>query len=164
MILNYCPACAKPLRKLSDTEYGCENKHSFWNNPRATVAIVVLQGDQILVSKRGREPAKGKYDLPGGFLEYGEDVFAAAVREMTEETTLQIAIDALQPLTAYTGFYFENESVCDIVLLATAWSGTPLAQDDSAALAWKPLSFLSSPEFDPPYHDLATIIQKHLAV
>jgi ADP-ribose pyrophosphatase YjhB (NUDIX family) len=163
MNISYCLECAKPLNQQTITQYDCENGHSFWNNPKTAVAVVILKEGKILVSKRGREPAKDTYDLPGGFLEYGEDPFAAAVREMTEETTLTINQQKLQILTAYAGPYWENETVCDLVVFVPEWSGNPIASDDSAALEWQDLDFLELPEFNPPYDGLKQIIEAHIA-
>ncbi len=68
-----------------------------YRNPALTVDGVVLlhqvdrvQGDQysVLLIERGGEPFKGRYALPGGFVEYGEDIEGAIHREIQEETGL----------------------------------------------------------------------------
>jgi ADP-ribose pyrophosphatase YjhB (NUDIX family) len=161
MIINYCLECAQPLSRKTPTQYTCPAGHDFWNNPRTTVAVVILKDDQILVSKRAREPFKGQYDLPGGFLEYGEDPYDAVIRETREETGLLLERSNLRILTAYTGPYWENESLCDIVVLATDWSGAIVASDDSAALTWQELSFLTTDQFCPPYPGLGAIIESN---
>ena len=160
MIIKYCLECAQPLTQKTETHYSCPAGHDFWNNPRTTVAAVLLKDSQILVSKRAREPFKDRYDLPGGFLEYGEDPFQAVIREVREETGIIVQLEDLRILTAYTGPYWENESLCDIVVLVSNWSGTPVANDDSAGLEWRDLSFLSTEEFCPPYRDLKTVIER----
>lgn len=160
MKLNFCPECAAKLIQKSVTSHVCQNGHLYWNNPAATVAIVLLKGKKILISKRGIEPNKGKYDLPGGFLEYGEDPLEAARREIKEEAGLEI--NDLAVIAAYTGYYFENESVCDLIVLAKQWEGTPIAQDDSEGLEWRPLKFLSSKDFVPNYTGLSKILMNTL--
>ena len=157
MTFNFCPECAKPLTKKTNTEYTCKNGHTFWNNPKATVAVVIVDGDKVLVAKRGGEPNKGMYDLPGGFMEYGEDVFDAVKREIREETSMKV--DDLVIIGACTGIYLENESVCDLMVVARKWSGKPRASDDVAALEWKPFSFIDSPEFSPDYSGLVDILE-----
>jgi 8-oxo-dGTP pyrophosphatase MutT (NUDIX family) len=128
--------------------YDCPNGHIYWNSPYAAVAVVLLQDNRLLVSKRAAEPSQGKYDLPGGFCSHHlENPFAAAVREVKEETTLVISEDDLDILGAYSGIYLDDESVCDIVILAKAWHGTIRAKDDSAELEWKPFTFLDPTEF-----------------
>lgn len=157
MILNYCTECGAVLEKKTNTEYVCKNGHPYWNNPRACVAVVIIKNDKILLSKRAMEPNKGLYDLPGGFMEYGEDVFDAAKREIREETSLKI--DNLTIIGACTGYYFENESVCDIVVVAGKWSGTPVASDDSSALEWKEFQFIQSDAFSPDYSGLVEYLE-----
>lgn len=57
------------------------------------VGVVVLDGDgRLLVVKRGRPPAQGAWSIPGGRVEPGESLEAAAVREALEETGLSVEI------------------------------------------------------------------------
>jgi len=158
MKINYCLECAAPLTKDTDSHYTCQNGHDFWNNAKATVAVVVVRDNKVLVSKRGREPFKGQYDLPGGFVDYGEDPFQTAVRELDEETGLVINPESLRIITAYHSLYFENDSLCDIIMLAKDWRGEPEAQDDSEALAWQPFEFIDSDQFSPTYTGLSKLI------
>lgn len=52
------------------------------------VGAVVLRNNNILLVKRGYPPAKGKWSIPGGVIEAGEDIYEAAMRELNEETGL----------------------------------------------------------------------------
>lgn len=157
MNFAFCSNCGQnTLRKHDATHYECLNcgQHMF-NNPRATVAVVFLRGTEALFSKRGIEPNKGKYDFPGGFIEYNEDPYEACVREVAEETGVRIKAADCRLLTAYTTEYIPNVSVTDMVFVVRSWSGDFTAADDVAALEWKPLSFIDSSDFVPPYHDLS---------
>lgn len=58
--------------------------------PFLTVDCVVFQNDAVVLIKRGNEPFKGQYALPGGFVEYGETVEDACRRETLEETGLEV--------------------------------------------------------------------------
>jgi len=63
-----------------------------YKSPRLTVDGVVLNEKKILLVKRKNEPYKDKWALPGGFVEYGEKVEEAVVREVFEETGLETKI------------------------------------------------------------------------
>ena len=60
--------------------------------PRVGVGAVVLDGDRVLLVKRGRPPALGKWSLPGGLVHLGETTHDAVVREVAEECGLTIAV------------------------------------------------------------------------
>jgi NAD+ diphosphatase len=161
MKIRYCIECGKPLTKTSGAAYVCADNHYYYNNPRAAAAVVIFnENNEILVSKRAIEPRKGTYDLPGGFVEPNETVEDAVIREMSEETTL--TIDKTHILASYALEYLENVYVCDLIVHASAWTGKPIAQDDSMALEWKPIDFLDSPEFTAPYPGLSTLLKEYI--
>ena len=56
--------------------------------PRVGVGIILLRGDEVLLVKRGRAPALGRWSVPGGAQELGETAEACARRELFEETGL----------------------------------------------------------------------------
>ncbi len=63
--------------------------------PAVAVDAIVENGDEILLIKRKKEPFKGAYALPGGFVECGESCGNAVVREVEEETGLKVRIKEL---------------------------------------------------------------------
>ena len=69
-----------------------ERVESVYRNPSLTADAVILIGGKILLVERGREPFKGRYALPGGFLDYGETIEECAVREVEEETGLRTMV------------------------------------------------------------------------
>jgi 8-oxo-dGTP diphosphatase len=61
-------------------------------NPKLTVDGIALVDGQIILIKRKNQPFQGQYALPGGFVEYGETVETAVIREFQEETGLQTRV------------------------------------------------------------------------
>ena len=65
------------------------------SSPKLTVDGVILKEKKILLIKRKNKPFKGKWALPGGFVEYGERVEESVIREVYEETGLKTKINDL---------------------------------------------------------------------
>ena len=63
-----------------------------YKTPKLTADGAVLKNKKILLVKRKNKPYKGKWGLPGGFVEYGEKVESAVVREVNEETGLKTKV------------------------------------------------------------------------
>ena len=62
------------------------------DRPIVAVGAVILDGDRVLLVQRGQEPLKGEWSLPGGAVELGETLEEALVREVREETSLDVAV------------------------------------------------------------------------
>lgn len=67
-------------------------RREFPDAPIPAAAAVVVQGGRVLLIKRGFPPNEGKWSIPGGVIEVGEEARDAAVREVLEETGLRIRI------------------------------------------------------------------------
>lgn len=133
--IAFCPLCGHPLE--SGVRHGqlrpvCPSCHFIhFANPRVAVAIFAATPDHVVLVKRGGWPEKGKWALPAGFVDFGEAPEAAAIREMKEETGLDVAIQRLMDLS------FDPVSQ-SIVLLYQAQSlgGTLEANDDAVDARW----------------------------
>ncbi len=67
----------------------------FPDQPVVSVGAVVIDGNRVLLIKRGQEPLKGRWSLPGGVVETGEELRAAVAREVHEETGLDVHVGAV---------------------------------------------------------------------
>jgi mutator protein MutT len=65
-------------------------KRLYPNQPIVGVGAVIIQDGRILLEKRKNEPGKGKWSVPGGLVELGENVEQTVTREVKEETGLEV--------------------------------------------------------------------------
>lgn len=94
-LFQYCPKCGKrTFKPVNDKAKRClDCGYTYYINPSAAVAVFIRnpEGNALLVATRAKEPAKGTYDLPGGFTDLNETVEEAVVREVFEETNLHVS-------------------------------------------------------------------------
>jgi ADP-ribose pyrophosphatase YjhB (NUDIX family) len=95
----FCPSCTtKLVRKVINKEslLSCPKcGFIFWNNPKPVVSVILEKNGKILLVKRAKEPLKGYWCLPGGYVCYSEKPEDALMREVKEETNLNIRIGKL---------------------------------------------------------------------
>lgn len=120
------------------------------NIPLVGIGVIVLRGSRILLGKRKGSHGAGTWALPGGHLEFGEDVEECAVREVMEETGLFIRPISRGP---YTSDVFEDEGKHYVTLFVSAWSGAGEAQllepQKCSEWRWFPWSKPPHPLFPP---------------
>jgi len=91
---RYCPLHGVELEQ-PDHERGARcpvDGRKWYRNSAPTVGAVVVVDGKALLTKRGIEPYKGKYDIPGGFLAAGEDPVEGLKREVNEELGIEIDV------------------------------------------------------------------------
>lgn len=131
----FCPYCKGNLIKES-YEYTCDNcNKKVYINPAPCVTVIPVRGDEILLSIRRYPPFAGELDVLGGFIEPNETAEEAAIREINEETGLDIEIESV--LGTYADTYGESEKyTLAIVYIAKVVGGEMRASDDITDLKW----------------------------
>ena len=67
-------------------------RREYPSQPVVGIGAVIVQDEKILLIKRGSEPGRGKWSIPGGVVELGETLEKAVVREVKEETNLDVEV------------------------------------------------------------------------
>lgn len=122
-------------------------RYRIYDYPRVCVGFAVVKAGHLLILTRAHEPRRGWLDLPGGFIEEGESLEAAARRELLEETGLSVG--RAEPLGLHWDRYFLRGfgrfPTISFYFVARWRSGEPRAGDDAARAAWVPFARLSRP-------------------
>ncbi len=150
---RFCPRCGSPLeeRYIEDEQHlrkictGCE--FIFYLNPKVVAGAVPQQDGRIWLARRNIEPSHGSWTFPGGYVDLGERVSDAAIRETYEETRLDIRLDGLLNLYSY-----ENVGIVLIVYRATVTGGVASVTPESLEIRafnldeipWSSLAFRST--------------------
>ena len=153
---RFCPLCGGPLEsrllKNSDPPRlvcgACG--FVFYLDPKLAVGTIISDElNRVVLVKRAIEPGYGKWVFPGGYVDRGEEVHVAAVREAREETGLDVRIDRLINIYSYTG-----RTPVIVVYSATIMGGFLGCDDEGLearffepdAIPWDELAFHSTSE------------------
>ncbi len=97
--VRFCQRCGSPTE--SQLRHGrlrpvCTNCGAiFFADPKVVVTVIAEVGGKIVMIRRDNEPGRGKWTIPGGFVDRGEVVEEAAAREFLEETGLRTEVTEL---------------------------------------------------------------------
>lgn len=146
---KFCPVCGgrlgSHLLKVGEpSRLVCSScKFVFYQDPKLAACSIVEVDRRIVLLQRGIDPQKGKWVIPGGFVDRGEEVKTAAMRETEEECGIRTRIKDLLGIYSYPG-----KLVVVVVFIAEYLSGNLAAVDESLDLR------LAAPE-GIPWDDLA---------
>lgn len=116
-------------------------------DPKVAVGVAVFDDDKLLLIRRTMEPGRGKWSLPGGYLDLGEQPRAAAAREALEEAGIVVTVGAV--VDVFANPIAEGGAVF-VLFEATRVSGSPTPGDDADGAAFfgrhevPPLAFAST--------------------
>jgi 8-oxo-dGTP diphosphatase len=151
---RFCPRCGGALerRLLKATEperlVCTECGFVFYLDPKIAVGTIIqTDAKRLVLVRRAIEPGYGKWVFPGGYVDRGEPLTVAAVREAREECGLDVRLDGLVNIYSYAG-----RTPVIVVYAATAIGGTLCADDecletaefDVSAIPWDDLAFRST--------------------
>ncbi|MFQ5400137.1 MAG: NUDIX domain-containing protein [Anaerolineae bacterium] len=134
----YCPRCATPLvtRQVGDKpRRACPScSYIHFTDPKVGVGVLLVRDGKILLVRRTMNPERGKWSIPAGFLDRGEDPRETAVREALEETNLRVEIDGL--IDVYYNPPGQGGASVFILYRARLLDGELRAGDDADAAAF----------------------------
>lgn len=149
---NYCPVCGSShFDANSERSKKCQNCgfEYFLNPSAANVAFILNEKGELLVERRKNEPAKGTLDLPGGFCDIGESAEEGVIREVKEETGLEVTqakyIFSIPNVYLYSGMDIRTLDmffVCEVKDTSSLKAG-----DDAAECMWIPLEEIRKEQF-----------------
>jgi 8-oxo-dGTP diphosphatase len=155
-LYKYCPRCGGPLerRLLKSTEperpVCARCGFIFYIDPKIAVGTIIASpGGRLVLVRRAIEPGYGKWVFPGGYVDRGEPLTPAAIREAGEVCGLEVRLDGLVNIYSYAG-----RAPVIVVYAATAIGGVLAIDDeslesaefDAGAIPWDDLAFRSTHE------------------
>lgn len=155
-LYRFCPRCGgvlerRLLRANEPQRLVCTAcSFIFYIDPKVAVGTIIRQSDgRVVLVQRAIEPGYGKWVFPGGYVDRGETLPAAAIREAREECGLDVRLEGLVNVYSYAG-----RTPMVVVYAATATGGQlcvddeglQVAEFDRSSVPWDSLAFKSTEE------------------
>jgi ADP-ribose pyrophosphatase YjhB (NUDIX family) len=145
--VHHCPRCGQPPAIDYPRSIRCPHcgYAAFYNPKPVACAITRDAQDRILLIRRAFAPGEGLWSIPGGFVDLGETVEDAAIRELREELEVEIE------LTGLIGVYSKPDQRTVVVVYAAVTRGTPVRTEEAlevrafapTEIPWQMLAFWS---------------------
>jgi ADP-ribose pyrophosphatase YjhB (NUDIX family) len=145
--VRFCPRCGNEATITYPRSITCAScgYGAFYNPKPVACAIPTTTSNHIILLRRGFQPNRGRWSMPGGFVDLGESVEQAAIRETKEEVGLDIAI------TRLVGVYSRSTDRIVVVVYAARAEGTPTRTEEAleveafrpTTIPWDQLAFWS---------------------
>jgi len=145
---RFCPRCAAPAEVDYPRSLACPScGYRAFYNPKPVAAAVVRDGaGRLLLLRRGFDPGRGLWTFPGGFVDLGESVEEAAVRETREELGIDIELGGV------IGVYSRADDRVALVVFAATTTQKPRTTAEATEvrgfaadeLPWGELAFWST--------------------
>jgi 8-oxo-dGTP diphosphatase len=116
--------------------------------PEVAVGAIVVHDGALLMVKRGGEPGRGLWSLPGGRVEAGEYLQDAVAREVSEETGIEVEVGDLAGILEVIG---NPHYVILDYFARVAGRSEPVASQDAADAAWVPLDSVTELDCTPRF-------------
>jgi ADP-ribose pyrophosphatase YjhB (NUDIX family) len=140
----FCPRCGSPLvtrEAAGQPRRACPDcGYVHFTDPKVGVGVLVIEAGRVLLVQRAVEPERGKWSLPAGYLDQGEDPRATAAREALEETGLTVVIEGL--LDVFYNPPGRGGASIFILYRARCLAEQPAAGDDADDARFFPLDAL----------------------
>ncbi|HVP36434.1 MAG TPA: NUDIX hydrolase [Terriglobales bacterium] len=138
---RYCPRCSAELIKKR-VDHNLRKVCAvcgfvLYRNPAPAAGVIIEKEGQIVLVRRKYNPYEGYWCLPAGFIEYGESPEHCAVREVKEETNLEIKLTTL--FRVYSGSDDPRVRAVLVVYLGEILSGEPSPGDDASEVKFFPI-------------------------
>ncbi len=105
--------------------------HIAYPDPKIATGVLVARGGRLLLVRRNHEPELGRWSFPSGYVDAGEVIEAAAVREVHEETALRVRLTRLLGVYSAAG-----EQVVFIAYAGEALEGEARAGEEAFEVRW----------------------------